>query len=106
MPIVFDSKPREWVSLESQMTNLSKYNGKILVPSGALVGKGELDDGQYPQHCQRWPYNSYVSDAVVKEQIKKSSEELKELSQFIDKQYGKGKFAKSQGYIETLLKNN
>ena len=33
-------------------------------------------------------------------------EELKELSQFIDKQYGKGKFAKSQGYIDTLLKNN
>ena len=33
-------------------------------------------------------------------------EELKELSQFIDKQYGKGKFARSQSYIETLLKNN
>lgn len=70
MPIVLNSKPREWVSLESQMTNLFNYNGKFLVPSGAIVGKGELDDGQYPQHCQRWPYNSYVSDAVIKEQIK------------------------------------
>lgn len=70
MPIVFNSKSREWVSLESQMTKLSNYNGKTLVPSGAIVEKGELDDGQYPQHCQKWPYNSYVSDAVVKEQIK------------------------------------
>ena len=33
-------------------------------------------------------------------------EELKELSQFLDKQYGKGKFEKAQAYIETLLKNN
>ena len=33
-------------------------------------------------------------------------DELKELSVYLDKQYGKGKFAKSQAYIETLLKNN
>ena len=33
-------------------------------------------------------------------------EELKELSQFLDKQYGKGKFVKAQAYIESLIKNN
>ena len=33
-------------------------------------------------------------------------EELKELSAYLDKQYGKGKFAKAQEYIEVLLKNN
>ena len=33
-------------------------------------------------------------------------DELKELSAFLDKQYGKGKFAKAQAYIEVLLKNN
>ena len=33
-------------------------------------------------------------------------DELKELSAFLDKQYGKGKFAKAQAYIDLLLKNN
>ena len=33
-------------------------------------------------------------------------DELRELSAYLDKQYGKDKFAKSQAYIEVLLKNN
>ena len=33
-------------------------------------------------------------------------EELQELSVYLDKLYGKGKFPKAQSYIETMLKNN
>ena len=33
-------------------------------------------------------------------------EELKELSAYLDKLYGKGKFPRAQDYIETMLKNN
>ena len=33
-------------------------------------------------------------------------DELRELSAYLDKQYGKGKFAKAQAYIEVLLKNS
>ena len=33
-------------------------------------------------------------------------EELQELSQYLDKLYGKGKFPKAQAYIESLIKNN
>ena len=33
-------------------------------------------------------------------------DELKELSAYLDKLYGKGKFEKAQAYIEVLLKNN
>ena len=32
-------------------------------------------------------------------------DELKELSAYLDKQYGKGKFAKSQAFIDNMLKN-
>ena len=33
-------------------------------------------------------------------------EELKELSSYLDKLYGKGQFPKAQSYIDTLIKNN
>ena len=33
-------------------------------------------------------------------------EELQELSVYLDKLYGKGKFPKAQSYIETMIKNN
>ena len=33
-------------------------------------------------------------------------DELKELSAYLDKQYGKGKFVKAQAYIESMIKNN